>query len=547
MALSELSEKQVSKKALESLSRCFHIPNTPTPMHLGPTRFATKTASTCSPRRRWTCSDILFIIGLALLHQVAAQTPVTSFGASQVVVQGKAMIISGGISTSQGVLSQTFAIDLSVSWDASSPKYSMLANGPADLYVPFGQAADGSAIVISRGQSFSFNLNSSSGWILTGNLPNGINAAMTRLTGAIDPVTNIFYMPGGFRVAGANDTMMQYSIAQGTAASLPMPPTLPLYAESTAVWSSYAKRLFLHGGRSPTDYIPLGDLYSFNPADNTWSKPVPGGDTPPKRYNHCMASDATGKRLVVFGGFDNVVVPAFSDIYILNVETMQWTKGPDAGNATARAAPSCGIDNDLFIVWGGGYNSVTVTKNITLLFNLQTMQWVNQFTPTASLGTPSSGAQPTTPSNTSTKPSSTGAIIGGVVGGLAAGAIVVGLTVCRRRRKQKPPVSSQKEEVTEVHYHPPGYVAPPSLPPPDSQQQPSSTTVHKVLKLPQYHGTPLSDENINPPSRYLNANPEYYPLPKGSVGVSAPTIGTSFLPQFRPDPPQLNGPHTTAP
>ncbi|KAF9367945.1 hypothetical protein CPB97_005134, partial [Podila verticillata] len=176
----------------------------------------------------------------------------------------------------------------------------MLANGPADLYVPFGQAADGSAIVISRGQSFSFNLNSSSGWILAGNLPNGINAAMTRLTGAIDPVTNIFYLPGGFRVAGANDTMMQYSIAQGTAASLPMPSTLLSYAESTAVWSSYAKRLFLHGGRAPTDYVPLGDLYSFNPADNTWSKPVLGGDTPPKRYNHCMASDATGKRLVVF-------------------------------------------------------------------------------------------------------------------------------------------------------------------------------------------------------------------------------------------------------
>ncbi|KAF9300691.1 hypothetical protein BGZ74_007604, partial [Mortierella antarctica] len=271
-------------------------------------------------------------------------------------MQSKAMVISGGISSNQGVLSQTFAIDLTEPWTVSSPTYRMLANGPADLYVPFGQATDGSVIVISRAQSFSFDFNSPGGWTLTGNLPNGINAAMTRLTGAIDPTTNVFYLPGGFRVTGANDTMMQYSITQGTVASLPMPSTLPSYAESTAIWSTYAKRLFLHGGRSPTNYSPLGDLYSFNPADNSWSLPITTGAIPPERYNHCMAADATGKRVVVFGGSDSVVVPALSDIYILDVETMQWTRGPDAGNAGARAAPSCGIDHDLFIVWGGGSN-----------------------------------------------------------------------------------------------------------------------------------------------------------------------------------------------
>lgn len=298
----------------------------------------------------------------------------------------------------------------------------------------------------------------------------------------------------------------------------------------------------MHGGRSPTNYVPLGDLYSFNPADNTWSLSVPWGDIPPKRYNHCMASDATGKRLVVFGGFDSVVVPAFSDIYILNVVTMQWTKGPDAGNAVARAAPSRGIDNDFFIVWGGGYNSVAVIKNVTLLFNLQTMQWVNQFVPAAPQATPSGGADT---SASSSRPS-TGAIIGGAVGGLAAGAILVGLALCRRRRKQKLPVSSQKEEVFEEHYHPPAYVAPISPPPPASHQQPSSTTVHSVFKSPQYHGTQLNDENINPPSRYLNANPEYCPLPKGLEESSAPTIGSLYLPQFRPDPPQLNEPHAIA-
>ncbi|KAF9313020.1 hypothetical protein BG003_005684 [Podila horticola] len=440
----------------------------------------------------------------------------------------------------------------------------MLADGPADLYVPFGQAADGSAIVVSRAQSFSFDLNSPDGWTVTGGLPNGIKAAMTRLTGAIDPTTNVFYLPGGFRVTGANDTMMQYSIAQKTATSLPMPSTLPSYAESTAVWSTYAKRLFLHGGRSPTNFTPLGDMYSFNPVDSSWSLPITRGRIPPKRYNHCMAADATGKRLVVFGGFDSVA-PALSDIYILNVATMQWTRGPDAGNAVARAAPSCGIDHDLFIVWGGGSNSLAVSTNVTLVFDMQMMQWVNKFTPVASIGTQTSRAAPTPSSmdHTSAKSLSTGAIIGGIAGGLAIIAIAIGLVVYRRWKTQKPPVSLQKEEVLEVYYHPPGHAAPPSSPQLPFQQQqhhqhyheqqsyqrqPASTPVHQAFEPPQYMGTQnyhiSSEEDINSPSKYRSANPEFHPPSKGLESASAPTIEALFrLPQFQPDNPQVNGPH----
>ncbi|KAF9372572.1 hypothetical protein CPB97_001177, partial [Podila verticillata] len=39
---------------------------------------------------------ILLAIGLSVLHLTAAQAPIPVYAASQVVVQGKAMIISGG-------------------------------------------------------------------------------------------------------------------------------------------------------------------------------------------------------------------------------------------------------------------------------------------------------------------------------------------------------------------------------------------------------------------------------------------------------------------
>ncbi|KAG0031668.1 hypothetical protein BGZ81_000815 [Podila clonocystis] len=471
-------------------------------------------------------AGILLVISIYLLRRTAAQAPVSVYAASQVVVQGKAMIISGGspaeVSTSLGDLFQTFSLDLTVPWDASSPKYTFFGDGPGDLYVPSGLSGDGSMVVISRGQSFSFNLSNPKSWTLAGTLSNGIATKATRLTGAIDPATNTFYLPGGYRALGVNDTMMVYNIAHGTTASLPMPSTLSAYSESTAAWSAYVKRLFMHGGLSTVPVASiLGDMYAFNPADNTWSRPVTGGAIPPGRHNHCMVSDATGKRLVVFGGFNAVAVPALSDIYVLDVTTMQWQKGPDAGSDGARAAPSCGIDHDFFIVWGGGYSSKAVTKNVTLLFNLQTMQWVDKFVPATPLATPTPSGGPDT--STKSSPSSTGAIIGGVAGGLAVISIVIGCFLYQRKQARSAPLDNLKV-VEGSHRHPAGYVPPPSAirqqdqhyheqqshQQQSHQQQLPSKTTNQSRQSPQYWGrkdTRDPNTNSEPIQRYT---PESY-------------------------------------
>ncbi|KAF9313019.1 hypothetical protein BG003_005683 [Podila horticola] len=479
-------------------------------------------------------TGILLAICLSLLHRTAAQTPVTVYAASQVVIQGKAMIISGGspaeVANSFGDLFQTFSLDLTVPWETSNPEYNLFVDGPSDLYVPSGLSGDGSMIVISRGQSFSFNLSNPNSWTLAGSLSNGITSKATRLAGAIDPATNTFYLPGGYRVTGANDTMMVYSIAHGTTASLPMHPTLSMYQESTAAWSAYAKRLFMHGGLSNNPVVPiLGDLFAFNPASNTWSQSVTAGTIPSARHNHCMVSDATGKRLVVFGGFNATAVPGLSDIYVLDVATMQWQKGPDAGSDVARGAPSCGIDHDFFIVWGGGYSSKAVTKNVTLLFNLQTMQWVDKFVPAAP--------------DTSTKPSSssTGAIIGGVVGGLAVIAIVIGRLLYQRKQARSAPLD--KVEVTEgLHHHPDGYVPPPSAIQQHNehyhaqrsyQQQPSPETNESRQSPQHWTGKDARDPNSNSEYRLHSMEP---------IQRSAPQSYTPTALRTQQDS-QANGPH----
>ncbi|KAG0042359.1 hypothetical protein BGZ83_000558 [Gryganskiella cystojenkinii] len=474
-----------------------------------------------------TCVSILLAIRLSLLQFASAQIPIPVYGASQAVVQGKAMIISGG-TTGQVAVTQTFSLDLTVPWDVSSPKYKMLAPGPSDDYVPSSLLGDDTLVVISNGQSLSFNLSSSQTWTLTSTLSSGIALRETRLTGAIDPATSTFYLPGGFHSgsAGVNDTMMAYNIALGTTSSLPMPSDLPLYAESTAAWSVYAKRLFLHGGHlSRFDTIPLGSLYSFNPADNTWVKPTVGGDTPPSRFNHCMASDATGKRLVVFGGFTSGVQPVLSDIYVLDVTTMQWKKGPDVGNNAGRAATSCGIDHDFFIVWGGGISGTGITNNITLLFNLQTMQWVDQFVPAAPLVTPGNGGTPggggsgtpgggggtpgggSTPSKPST--SSNGAIIGGAVGGAAAIALAIGFFIGRQRRQRQARAESLNEKKkVELNPHTHGYG--PSPPPVSRQQNEYYHEPRPYQSLPTTTDQSLSPQLwVGKDGKALKTSPDY--------------------------------------
>ncbi|KAG0048739.1 hypothetical protein BGZ83_006342 [Gryganskiella cystojenkinii] len=384
------------------------------------------------------------------------------------------MIISGGTqnetTVALGEVSQTFSLDLTVPWDTSSPKYNMLPDGPADLYVPSSRSGDDSLVVISNSQVFSFSLSSPPTWTTVSNLSNGIASKSTRLGGAIDPATNTFYVPGGYRQAGANNTMMAYNLAHGTTTSLPMPSDLPADIEAGVAWSAYAKRLFLQGGRvSGSTSTPWGGFYSFNPADSTWIQPTVGGNSPSARRNHCLVSDATGSRLVVFGGINELVQP-LSDIYVLDVTTMVWKKGPDASSSVARGASSCGIDHDLLIVWGGGHGSMAVTKNITLLFNLQTMQWVNQFAPATTSVTPNGGnstGDGSSPGKSSA--SSNGAIIGGAVGGVAAIVLVIGFFMYRRRRAQS--AFLNKKEGEGLHHQTEGYVPPPPsgyVPPPPS-------------------------------------------------------------------------------
>ncbi|KAF9983904.1 hypothetical protein BGZ75_004544 [Mortierella antarctica] len=65
-----------------------------------------------------------------------------------------------------------------------------------------------------------------------------------------------------------------------------------------------------------------------------------------------MVPAYNGTKMVVFGGV-NVARQTVAGIYVLDVETMIWTKGKDIDPLLSRSDMACSVAGDNFIAWGG--------------------------------------------------------------------------------------------------------------------------------------------------------------------------------------------------
>ncbi|KAG0322082.1 hypothetical protein BGZ97_008831 [Linnemannia gamsii] len=103
---------------------------------------------------------------------------------------------------------------------------------------------------------------------------------------------------------------------------------------------------------------------------------VPGG-----RLDACAAATDDGSQIIVFGGELNIQ-SFLSSIYVLNVATQVWRRGPDV--ATPRSQSACAYHDGYFVVFGGtGSRNMSEDMHTTqpLVFNVETLLWVLQFTP----------------------------------------------------------------------------------------------------------------------------------------------------------------------
>ncbi|ORZ29114.1 hypothetical protein BCR41DRAFT_366764 [Lobosporangium transversale] len=144
-------------------------------------------------------------------------------------------------------------------------------------------------------------------------------------------------------------------------------------------------------------------------------------------------------KIVVFGGLTPASsgpigfnIPS-SEIFVLNLNSGEWRKGPNA--AEPRASAACGLAGDRFVAWGGEKDPTSDPYDSIVVFDLTKFEWLKASSDDHPSSTPSSG--PTSSGVPTTKASNTniGAIAGGAVAGLVLVALIVAVLIYRRRKQ----------------------------------------------------------------------------------------------------------------
>lgn len=105
------------------------------------------------------------------------------------------------------------------------------------------------------------------------------------------------------------------------------------------------------------------------------------GPMPPACSNACFVSALGGSKIVLFGGNDVNGSGELGGIYVLDVATLTWTKGPDVSAEDSRTEAACAASGDYFIAWGGrrSIGNSTIMIPTALVYNLKTNSWTTTY------------------------------------------------------------------------------------------------------------------------------------------------------------------------
>ncbi|KAI8359641.1 hypothetical protein B0O80DRAFT_440725 [Mortierella sp. GBAus27b] len=273
---------------------------------------------------------------------------------------------------------------------------------------------------------------------------------MKGLGAASDPRTGKVYVPGGDRTS-----MWAYDPMTGLTYSESKQPYLQDLAYYSVAWASALKSVLVFGGNTGAGISPKNDLYAYSP-ENGWTVLQPLGTIPPERVVTCLVPAYGGTKMVLFGGFGKDPVradtlgPGLNDLYILDVNSMTWTRGSDAPSAEARGGHSCAVSGDYLIVWGGASNTLSRVSDV-VVYNMKTSSWTSSYVALPNHAPPPYVGVPTSGNGSSQDSSSNGfstiAIAGTAVGVLAV-VIVIGwvLYIYFQGTSSKAPIISDEND-----------------------------------------------------------------------------------------------------
>src|SRR5438874_5951584 len=148
---------------------------------------------------------------------------------------------------------------------------------------------------------------------------------------------------------GANDWMLDESVAARD------DTTPPDREDHSAVWDSQDARMLVFGGGR--EGRPFDDLWSWDPLGNSWAELTPEGPRPAARFRHSAVWDADGARMLVFGGYGGDFPGSYlNDLWSYDPAANTWTElalDSEAPPPRATHGAAWNADSDQLLIMGG--------------------------------------------------------------------------------------------------------------------------------------------------------------------------------------------------
>jgi len=316
--------------------------------------------------------SVALLLGVSSVLSVHAQSykPACAQEASYTSIDGSTMYVEGGIYADRALTNQAFTIDLSQSWDTSSPRYNQLASGYHQNHAPGGVSSDSKWWTMIIGNLMSrYNVETNS-W----NELETLSMDKTfGLTGATDPATDIMYIPFGYATNGKGIATMRVDLKTGEVQNDKKSHSMTYKTFYAAAWNPLLKSAIYLSPSGVFEYTWKKDWKKFS-SKGLGKIPLRGA---------CLVSVNDGKKMVFFGGTPLDQKSVLGDIFILDVKTKVWTKGPSAPSGGARKAPACAGSNGQVVIWGGTTANDSILMKCpakeVLVFNVNTNKWTNRY------------------------------------------------------------------------------------------------------------------------------------------------------------------------
>ncbi|KAG0228931.1 hypothetical protein BGX31_006409 [Mortierella sp. GBA43] len=305
--------------------------------------------------------------GITLCPSIHAQTTVPN-----AFVDGQRHYIFGGFNGS-ALNADLVMIDLTVSWNTSSPAVEKLPNSDATAFA--GSATllpNGNIFTLSFGNGYIYDIRTSSWKLEMTKLPIGF-----WYVAVADMETGLIYVPDiGLRNV-TNRVMLEVDLKTKTITKKESTPGPSLVSLAFGAWSAPLRSILFIA--KITNMLYTYTPSKVNGTSDGWGTMETTGDLLPTNVSRivCFVPAHNGSTMVLMVGDEQYRMT----VYVLDVETRTWKSGPLYSVTIDYATYACSVSGDQLISFGPVIENGTASQNSVSVYNMKTEKWVTTYTP----------------------------------------------------------------------------------------------------------------------------------------------------------------------